>query len=121
MKKALFLLLAVLLVQYKCDDKTCGGFASGVGDCENLKFDEEDEEEYYKCCFIENEYKYNGQKTTEKYCNPVTKDFYDDIKDRIKDYEKAQKEEGYSDIDVSIDCDSNYIMISLLSLILLFL
>ena len=42
MKKALFLLLALLLVQFKCDDIKCDDDdtegASGVGYCENLKF-----------------------------------------------------------------------------------
>ena len=121
MKKALFLLLAVLLVQYKCDDKICDDDetvgASGVKDCENLKLDDDE----YKCCFMEAEYKENGQKQTKKACIPLTKHDYDEIKDYIKGEEEDLEESGYSDVDISVDCDSNYIMISLLSLILLFL
>ena len=49
-------------------------------------------------------------------CISVTKAQYDDIDDAIEAYEKDEK----ADID-SLDCGSNYIIISLLSLILLFL
>ena len=49
-------------------------------------------------------------------CITVTKAQYDDIDDAI---ETIEKEEG-ADID-TLDCGSNYIIISLLSLILLFL
>ena len=126
MKKALFLFLTVLLIsQYMCDDddenldygeckheKT----ASGVGDCENLKAGD-----YYKCCFVDYEYTdpENGE-GHDKYCEPITKDFYDNIKDEIDKEEKAAKAAG-GKADISIDCSSNYVMISLLTLILLFL
>ena len=69
---------------------------------------------------MEFEYKENGKKQTYKACTPLTKHEYDEIKDTIKAYEK-DVEEGITDVDVSIDCGSNYIMISLISLILLFL
>ena len=51
-----------------------------------------------------------------KMCVPVTKDQYDEIDDAIDEYEGQP---GYED--VSIDCEANYIMISLISLVLLFL
>ena len=66
---------------------------------------------FYRCCFIKG--KFLGQ--SEERCTSVTKEQYDDIDDTIEAYEKAG-----ADID-SLDCGSNYIIISLLSLILLFL
>jgi len=55
-----------------------------------------------------------------KYCLPLTKDEYDKIDDFVDAAEKGVGEGSEID-DYSIDCASNYIMISLLSLILLFL
>ena len=54
---------------------------------------------------------------------PVTKDQYNKIKDTIKELEKIanEDEEGISKSSISLDCSSNYIIISILSLILLFL
>ena len=66
----------------------------------------------YRCCFIKGKF---GGKSWEG-CTSVTKAQYDDIDDAIEAYEKAME----ADID-SLDCGSNYIIISLLSLILLFL
>ena len=66
---------------------------------------------FYRCCFIKGKFKGESGES----CTSVTKAQYDDIDDAIEAYEKA----GY-DID-SLDCGSNYIIISLLSLILLFL
>ena len=66
----------------------------------------------YRCCFIKG--KFAGESW--EGCASVTKTQYDDIDDAIEAYEKAWG----ADID-SLDCGSNYIIISLLSLILLFL
>ena len=66
----------------------------------------------YRCCFV----KAKSDDGNFEGCITVTKAQYDDIDDAIKDYEKNAE----ADID-SLDCGSNYIIISLLSLILLFL
>ena len=117
--KGLHMLLAVLILSlYCCQEKEeyCDTDikANGIDDCKNLKLDEE---EMYKCCFAEG--KGNGQ--TEKNCWPVTKGEYDEIKDFIKTLESEAKKDAGFDVEYSVDCSSNYIIISLLSLILLFL
>ena len=118
MKKALFLLIAVLLLaKFNCDEEEeyCGDEEyepKNVDDCQKLKLPNDEEGENYKhCCFLEAKFK--GVKG--KSCIPLTQKQYDDIDDFIDKGEDA----GYSD--VSLDCGSNYIMVSLLSLILLFL
>ena len=108
MKTLYALLIILLFAQIICD----------VYECENAKKKNADEcnkinpgEDFYRCCFIKGKF---GGKSREG-CTSVTKAEYDDIDDAIEAYEKAG-----ADID-SLDCGSNYIIISLLSLILLFL
>ena len=83
-------------------------------DCNNRELDSG---EYYRCCFIEAEMKGVESKT----CLPLSKEEYDDIGDYIDKSEKAAKDMGVDVEDYSIDCGSNYIVISILSLILLFI
>ena len=124
MKKTLYLLLVLLLLsKFNCQDEEEGLDPGECDDdlssgCENLKVGKG----YYKCCLFEAEYdkEIDGKKEG-KSCEPLTKSQYDEIKDYIKDYEKEVKNEIGVGIDLSIDCASNYVMISLLSLIILFL
>ena len=125
MKKTLYLLLVLLLLsKFNCqseeeeqpDEGDCGGDSN----CENLKVGKG----YYKCCLFEAEADEvigeSGSKKI-KYCEAIKKDDYDNIKDYIKQSEKEAKNNFKIDVDLSIDCASNYVMISLLSLIILFL
>ena len=110
--KTLYALLIILLFAQICDADdavVCGGAKKKNADeCNKISPDEGG----YRCCFVKaktDEGDYEG-------CYSVTKAQYDDIDDAI---ETIEKEEG-ADID-TLDCGSNYIIISLLSLILLFL
>ena len=123
MKKALFLLMAVLLIsKFQCDDEEGDGDigdcdveeATGVDQCEKLSAGDA-----YKCCLWEGKYIDEDGKNSFKGCHPVIKEQYDEIDDFIDQLEKGDDEGKYDDL--SIDCNSNYIMISLLSLILLLL
>ena len=127
MNKAIYLLLlSLLLSQIYCDTTPddyknyCGteedGTVKDEDNCHNRKLKDGD----YRCCFVEIEGKIEGQKKEVKYCLPLTKDQYDKIDDFVDAQEKAV-DAGDEIDDYSIDCASNYIMISLLSLILLFL
>ena len=127
MNKAIYLLLlSLLLSQIYCDTTPadyknyCGyeedGTVKDEDNCHNRKLEDGD----YRCCFVEVEGKYQGQKMERKSCLPLTKDEYDKIDDFVDAQEKIVGEGNEID-DFSIDCASNYIMISLLSLILLFL
>ena len=113
MKKALFFALLVLIMQISCqEDKDSACYKlnpSGVEECEKLKAGEG-----YHCCLWESEYK--GQ--TASSCSPVSNAQYDDIKNYIS---KLEDESDDEDAELSIDCRSNYITISILLIILLFL
>ena len=106
--KLLNLLLVILLLQLFSCEEYCNEDTnpSKAKDCNNLKIDPSDEDGKY-CCFVEN--------GNEKFCEVYSQEEYDKIEDLIKQVEKAGGK------DVSIDCASNYTMISLLSLILLLL
>ena len=110
--KTLYVLLVLTLIAQclstKCVDLTQ---PSKAEDCNNRELDSG----VYRCCFIEVEIKGFGKN---KYCGAVTKEEYDDIDDYI---DKAEKAAGDTVEDFSIDCGSNYIVISILSLILLFI
>ena len=106
------LLIILLFAQIICQE-------DDVVLCDSAKKKNADEcnkinpvEGFYRCCFI----KVKSEEGSWEGCYPVTKAQYDDIDDAI---ESIEKEEG-ADID-TLDCGSNYIIISLLSLILLFL
>ena len=109
MKTLYALLIVLLFAQIICDADGCDGTEKKNADeCNKIGPDEGG----YRCCFIKG--KFEGE--SEEGCISITKAQYDDIDDAIKDYEKNAE----ADID-SLDCGSNYIIISLLSLILLFL
>ena len=125
MKKALYLLLALLLLsKFNCQSEEEEDYDEGEckekisSGCENLKVGKG----YYKCCLFEAEFdqEYDGEKES-KLCRPITQTEYDDIKDYIKKSEDDFKNGLGFGVDISIDCASNYVMISLLSLIILFL
>ena len=123
MKKALFLLLiALLITQLYCDDEeeegNCYKQASKFKDCENLKPGKGN----YKCCFWKSSGKDpDGNKIDNKACSPITEKEYNDIKNYVKGLKEDSEKEGFKSVDISIDCDSNYISFAILSLILLLL
>ena len=115
MKTTLFLFLAILLISYsyqsECDDKVT---AENKKDCNSLKVSEG----YYKCCFAHYKGKGNGEKGEYKTCQEIDQETYNRIKDYIKEEEKAAKNSG-GKLTLKIDCSSNYLLISTMSLILL--
>ena len=109
MKTLYALLIILLFAQIICDADGCYGTKKKNADeCNKIN----PAEGFYRCCFI----KVKSEEESYEGCYPVTKAQYDDIDNAIEEYEKNAE----ADID-SLDCGSNYIIISLLSLILLFL
>ena len=110
--KTLYVLLVLTLIA-QCLSTKCGDVTqpSKAEDCNNSELDSGE----YRCCFIEYELKGFGEM---KACGAVTKEQYDDIDDYI---DKNEDLLGDTVEDFSIDCGSNYIVISILSLILLFI
>ena len=109
MKALNLVLIALLFSQYICDadDSTeyCGHEENApqkAEDCNNRKISPNSKDGKY-CCFVKLNYG--------KGCEVFAQDEYDRVEDMVK----------YAEEDISIECGSNYIMISLLSLILLFL
>ncbi len=114
MKPLYILLVALFFSLSYCDDedesKACSILAAstGVEDCNSRKNAKDTTE--YACCFAK--YKLAGANL--QGCISLSKDQYDDIDETI---EKAKKQGSLEDLD--IDCNSNYIILSLISLILL--
>ena len=111
--KTLYALLIILLFAQIISDaddavKCKGPWKKNADECNKIN----PVAGFYRCCFIKG--KFLGQ--SEERCTSVTKEQYDDIDDAIETIEKEE------DVDIdTLDCGSNYIIISLLSLILLFL
>ena len=105
-------MIILLFAQIICDGddavKCKGPGKKNADECNKISPDKDG----YRWCFVKA--KVDGDNF--EGCISVTKAQYDDIDDAIEAYEKATG----ADID-SLDCGSNYIIISLLSLILLFL
>ena len=117
MKKTLFLLLVIWLISYsyqsECDDKEEG--AKKVKDCKDLKVNPG----MYKCCYVKGESEYDGKKEKGEGCQEIDETNYNRIKDYIKDWEDSVKKSG-GKLDVKkFDCSSNYLLFSIMSLIIL--
>ena len=116
MKTLHLLLVALLISLYYCENEEGEGsnnenYCEDLGtpskakDCHNRKLDPNTDEKY--CCFLD-----FGDGESE--CEGYTQRDYNKVDEYIDAAEKANEK-------LSIDCSSNYIIISLLSLILLFL
>ena len=125
LKLAIFLLILLCLfnlVELKCetsdDDEGDAVFPNSESDCHSRQFSaDEIEEQAYKCCYVEIEI----NDRTEKGCQPVTKNEFDNLDDLIDEAEDLYDK---YDIDASIedfDCKSNYLQSALLILLFVFL
>ena len=114
--KALYLILfALLLSLYNSRD--CKDYAEKASECHDATVPSG----FYKCCYSYQKLKKKGYSSEESRCVPIDEKTYNDIKKFIEDGEKAAKDQGYDEVTGKIDCSSNYIIYSLVSLILLFL
>ena len=125
MKVFAALLIVLLVSQYYCE-KTCSSFvsANSYNDCKDLKLSSNG----YRCCYLEYTYDYLGEKVTTKRCDDISKYYYDNLDDYEDTIEIIVDALGGNNVNVkTIDCgskstnDSNYLVISLFSLILLFI
>ena len=118
MKQTLFLLLTILLVsQFYCQLSECQQKTSAKKDkdCKDLKVSDG----MYKCCYTKGKATVLGETVDYERCAEIDKDGYDNIKDYLKKAEdSAKKLGGEYDLD-KFDCNSNYLLISIISLILL--
>ena len=117
MKTLYLLFVALLLFQIQCQEKYCSDDInpSSKGDCNKLAFDDSEKNIMKYCCFAKGKEMgvISSEKKDFKECWSLTEALYD----KIKDYIKGLEESGIYD-DLSVECGANYIVISLLSLIL---
>ena len=109
MKSFMFIILvAILFSQYECAaENECSGTGINKKDCNNRSLRASD----FRCCYYY--YKIAGREYKE--CVPISKVEYDDFNTFLKFYEKVRKAADA----FSFDCTSNYIIVSMLWLVLL--
>ena len=115
MKAYFFVILLGALAMYNCTD--CEGPASSLSDCKSRTLPGG----AYRCCFVEAKGTYMGTTSETKACGSVTKTEYDNIEKLIEEAKKQMEAIGGKIDKYDVDCNSNYIIISMLGLLLLFL
>lgn len=117
MKVQYLILFALLLSLYNCED--CSSIEpEKASNCHDNKKDG------YHCCYLTVKIKNtktgtNGESFS---CTLVSDEYYNKIEEYVKDSKKAIEDaQKNTEATIKIDCGSNYIIYSLLSLILLFL
>jgi hypothetical protein len=122
MKKTLFLILVILLlskfycqVDYTESDCEKKEGAKKKKDCNGLGVSKN----AYKCCYVKIEGSLKGESLDYEGCMEIDKESYDKINDLIEEREKEIKDEGGKYDIKKYDCNSNYLLISIMSLILL--
>jgi hypothetical protein len=76
---------------------------------------------YYKCCYENRQYYLNGKYTNITQCAPVTREKYDTLIQREKSGIDYLKTNGAVLDKYEFNCSSNYLYLSLLSLIIFLL
>ena len=110
MKIYTFLILVslILYVQNSCDTFDQ---AKNKEECFNSELSEfEKQDNYTRCCYVQ--YKYSGHTLSE--CEPLNEDEYHDIDNYIK-----KVEDKYHMTVKKLDCESSYLKLGALALILL--
>ena len=109
--KVLFALISILLLSFIYSDEKCEGKAEKKSDCHDIKLSNEK-----KCCYFS--YKYtdeDGQEKESTGCTDIEKTEYNDIDKYIEDIEKKNEDEKLKL--KSLDCNSYYLHITILSLL----
>ena len=115
--KALHALLILVAISVYKADECSSAKPTKAKDCYHIPV----LEDYHKCCFYKRNYFIQGQKTNVTYCHHTTKEEYDNLPNIVKSQKNFIKSNGGVLNDFEWDCSSNYLYISLLSLIVLFI
>ena len=130
MKLLYFLFIIILASIYAADDerpKYCSDWSgkdapSQPSDCYNLWINESSIKNYYfRCCYENRKYYFGGEYENKTRCRPITKEYYDTIVSREKSGLNYYKTLGGVIDNYEFNCSSNYLYISLLSLIIFLL
>ena len=110
--KVLFALISILLLSFIYSDEKCSPDKTNKSDCHNVQLSDGK-----KCCYFN--YMYtddDGKEKEAKGCGELTKAEYDDINKYIEDAKKEnEKDENFKL--KSLDCNSYYLHITILSLL----
>ena len=117
MKTLYALLILLLLSIYKAEDCDTTKTVEKDTDCTGLNPGPNS----YRCCYSYLKGTINGQDTEKKQCLPISKTDYDGIKDFVKKGKETSEAAGNKISKYEINCSSNYLYISLLSLVLILL
>ena len=117
MKVLYILLISLSITLYKAE-KCNGSKPSQPSDCYNR---EKSDEEEYKCCYIYKKYYSKGQLEKIQSCASLTKIEFDNIKDIMKSFRAGIEKIGGIIEAYEIDCSSNYLYISLISIMIFLL
>ena len=110
------LLVSIIVISFVLNID-CDGDGSNYKDCKDRKV----EASTSRCCFLTTKYTFLGEKVTEKGCEEVTKHEYENINDYITTAKEIVKGLGAKDVDLKVDCNSSYLTLSILGLIMLLL
>ena len=102
----------------KCENWVGDDAPKQPSDCFNLWINKT---KYHKCCYETRQYYYKGEYTNETRCLKLTKEKYDTLIPRVKSGVNYYKAMGSVIDKYEFNCSSNYLYISLLSLIIFLL
>lgn len=111
---SILFMLILLTIFISTNQQGCTGLATKADDCKDdlLTQSEKDDYDYVHCCYYENEKLKNGAS-----CKRLTSKQYKNIGKYIK-YE--EEDNGYA-YKIKIDCQSSYLHLFLLALIIQFI
>ena len=130
MKVIYCLLIIILASLYKAVDderpKYCSDWRgenapNETSQCFNLWINESRTKEYIKCCYETRRYYFQGEYNNMTRCVPLTKEEYDTLPLRVKSGINYYKSMGGIPDRYEFNCSSNYLYLSLLSLIIFLL
>jgi len=117
MKTLYALLILLLLSIYKAEDCDTTKTVEKDTDCTGLNPGPNS----YRCCYSYLKGTIGGKDTEQKQCLPIVKKDWDSIKDFVKKGKETSEAAGNKISKYEINCSSNYLYISLLSLVLILL
>ncbi len=111
--KVLFALISIFLLSfiYSDETKTCEGIVTKKSECHDIKLSDEK-----KCCYINAIISDDGKEEEIKGCTDLKKTEYDDIDKYIEELKKENEKDEKFKLK-SIDCNSYYLHITILSLL----
>ena len=108
--KALYALLIFLFLTKFTNELCAKENVTKTTDCTKTELEGDE----YRCCYLEYE-----TFITHKSCVGLTEDEYSEVKDYLMKFINKTQERGTEVVRATIYCDSSYLVISILSIILL--